>query len=106
MTPTLWIGIVVIVCILEFLRIGMTTYVLVHLLESRALRRHGEEEGLARRSLRSAPARARREFLLDPTLTSLRAAMDEVATGRSGPGVERAIAALDRYALTLADEGR
>jgi hypothetical protein len=106
MTPTLWIGIVVIVCILEVVRIGMTTYVLVHLLESRSLRRQGEEVGIARRSLQAAPARARREFLLDPTLTSLRAAMDEVATGRSGPGVERAIEALDHYALTLVDERR
>jgi hypothetical protein len=106
MSTTLWIGIVVIVCILEVVRIGMTTYVLVHLLESRALRRPDEDEGLARRSLQSAPARARREFLLDPTLTGLRAAMDEVAIGRSGPGVERAIDALDRYALTLVDERR
>ena len=106
MTPTLWIGIVVIICILELVRIGMTTYVLVHLLESRALRRPDEGEGLARRSLQSAPSRARREFLLDPTLIGLRAAMDEVATGRSGPGVERAIDALDRYALTLVDERR
>lgn len=106
MTTTLWIGIIVIVCILEVVRIGMTTYVLVHLLESRSLRRPGEEEGLARRSLQSAPARARREFLLAPTLTGLRAAMDEVAAGRTGPGVERAIDALDRYALTLVDERR
>jgi hypothetical protein len=106
MSTTLWIGIVVIVCILEFVRIGMTTYVLVHLLESRSLRRYGEEAGSVRRSLQSAPARARREFLLDPTLTALRTAMDEVATGRSGPGVERAIDALDRYALTIVDERR
>lgn len=106
MTPTLWVGIIVIVCFLEVVRIGMTTYVLVHLLESRSLRRHGEKEGLARRSLQTAPARARREFLLDPTLTALRSAMDEVATGRTGPGIERAIDALDRYALALVDEGR
>ena len=106
MTPTLWIGIVTIVIILELVRIGMTTYVLVHLLESRALRRHNEEPGQVRRSLRTAPLRARREMLLDPTLTSLRAAMDEVATGRVGPGVERAIDALDRYALTLVEERR
>ncbi len=106
MTPTLWIGIVVIVGILEVVRIGMTTYVLVHLLESRSLRREGEETGLARRSLQSAPLRAQREFLLDPTLTALRSAMDEVATGRAGPGIDRAIDALDRYALTLVDERR
>ncbi len=106
MSTTLWIGIVVIVCILEVVRIGMTTYVLVHLLESRALRRQGEDEGLARRSLQSAPSRAQREFLLDPTLTGLRAAMDEVAMGRSGPGIERAIDAIDRYALTLVNERR
>jgi hypothetical protein len=106
MTPTLWIGIVVIVCILEMVRIGMTTYVLVHLLESRSLRRDGEETGLARRSLQSAPARARREALLDPTMNALRDAMDEVAAGRAGSGVERAIDALDRYALTLIDERR
>ena len=106
MTPTLWIGIIVIVCILEFVRIGMTTYVLVHLLESRSLRRQDEEPGLARRSLQSASARARREFLLDPTMMGLRAAMDEVAVGRAGPGVQRAIEALDRYALAVVDERR
>ncbi len=106
MSTTLWIGIVVIVCILEMLRIGMTTYVLAHLLESRSLRRDGEEEGLARRSLQSASSRARREALLDPTLTALRDAMDEVAAGRAGPGVGRAVDALDRYALTLVDERR
>ncbi|HEX5167106.1 MAG TPA: hypothetical protein VFV93_16985 [Thermomicrobiales bacterium] len=106
MTPTLWVGIIVIVCILEFVRIGMTTYVLVHLLESHSLRRQGEESGAARRSLQSASARARREFLLDPTLTGLRAAMDEVAVGRAGPGVQRAIEALDRYALAVVDERR
>jgi len=105
-SPTFWLAIVIVVCILEVVRIGMTTYVLIHLLESRALRRHDEGEGLARQSLKAAPARARREFLLDPTLTGLRAAMDEVATGRSGPGVERAIEALDRYALALVNERR
>jgi hypothetical protein len=104
MFPTLWIGIVVIVIMLEVVRIGLTTYVLLHLLESRALRRHGEAEGAAQRSLRSAPARARREALLDPTLGALRAALDEVGAGRAGPGVERAIVALDRYAAALARE--
>ncbi len=84
----------------------MTTYVLAQLLESRSLRQLGEEEGLARRSLRTAPSSARREALLDPTLTALRDAMDEVVTGRAGPGVERAVDALDRYALTLVDERR
>jgi hypothetical protein len=109
MTPTLWIGIITVVIVLEVIRIGMTTYVLLHLLESRALRRHGEQEGLAARSLRAAPARARREALLDPTLLALRRAMDDVASNRSGPGVEQAITALDRYALALArinEEGR
>jgi hypothetical protein len=106
MSPTLWAGIIVIVCLLEVVRIGMTTYVLIHLLESRSLRRHGEEAGHVRRSLENAPVRARREALLDPTLTSLRAAIDEVTTGRAGTGVEQAIDALDRYALTLVDERR
>jgi hypothetical protein len=105
-SPTLWIGIIAIVCMLEVVRIAMTTYVLLHLLESRTLRRHGETPGQARRSLASAPARARREALLDPTLTALRQAMDEVATGRAGPSVDRAIAALDCYALVLAGEER
>jgi hypothetical protein len=102
MTPTLWIGIIAVVVILEVIRIGMTTYVLLHLLESRALRRHGEERGLAARALRAVPARARREALLDPTLSALRQAMDDVAAGRSGTGVDRAIVALDRYALVIA----
>jgi hypothetical protein len=103
-TPTLWIGIVVIVCILECLRIGMTTYVLLHVLESRALRRHGEDAGLARRGLQSAPARKRREALLDPTLSALRAAMDDVAVGRPGPATDSAIAALERYSQALVKE--
>lgn len=81
MSTTLWIGIVTIVCILEVVRIGMTTYVLVHLLESRSLRRDGEETGLARRSLQSVPARARREVLLDPTLTALRSSSNTNANG-------------------------
>ena len=107
MSPTLWAGIIAIVILLELVRIGMTTYVLLHLLESCALRRHGEGEGQARRSLRAAPNRARREVLLDPTLTALRTAMDEVAAGRSAAGVDAAVAALDRYALALAgDEHR
>ena len=104
MTPTLWLGLAIVVGLLELIRIAMTTYVLLHILESRALRRHGEEAGQARRSLRSAPQRARREVLLDPTLTALRAAMDEVASGRAGPGTLRAIDALDRYARALVEE--
>jgi hypothetical protein len=98
-TPTLWIGIITTI---EILRIGMTTYVLLHLLESRALRRDGELVGSAHRSLRAAPARARREALLDPTLAAIRQAMEDVATGRAGSGIDDAIAALDRYALALA----
>ncbi len=104
MTPTLWVGIVFVVMVLEVLRIGMTTYVLLHLLESSALRRHGEEPGQARRSRRSAPARARREALLDPTLLALRGAMDDVARGRPGSATQHAIAALDRYAEALVEE--
>lgn len=104
MTPTFWVGIVIVVCILELVRIAMTTYVLLHILESNALHRHGEETGQARRSLRAAPLRARREALLDPTLGALRLAMDDVAAGRAGPGTARAIDALDRYARALVEE--
>ena len=102
MTSILWVGIVVIVCILELVRIAMSTYVLLHILESRPLRRHNEEPGQATRSLRSASSRARREALLDPTLLALRSALDEIGRDYSGAGVERAIKALDRYALALA----
>ncbi len=105
MSPTLWTGIVVVIVILEIVRIAMTTYVLAHLLESRALRRHGEEAGQGVRSLRSARRRAEREALLDPTLTAIRQAMDDVALGRAGQSVDRAIEALDRYALTLVEPG-
>jgi len=101
MSSILWIGTVVIVSILELIRISMSSYVLLHILESYALLRHGEEPGQGTRSLRSAPARAHRESLLAPTLLALRGAMDEVARGRPGPHVERAIAALDDYAAAL-----
>jgi hypothetical protein len=104
MTPTLWIGIIIVVIVLEIIRIAMTTYVLLHILESSHLRRHGENPGQAWRSLAAAPWRARREALLDPTLIALRAAMDEVAAGRAGPGTNRAIDALDRYARALVEE--
>ena len=104
MSPTLWIGLVMVVGMLEVIRIAMSTYVLLHILESRSLRRRGEDIGQAGRSLRTAPLRARREALLDPTLTALRAAMDEVATGRAGPGTLRAIDALDHYARALVEE--
>ena len=105
MTPTLWTGIVVLIVILEVVRIAMTTYVLSHLLESRALRRHGEEVGQGVRSLRSSRRRAEREALLDPTLVAIRAAMDDVALGRAGSGVDQAIEALDRYAQVIVEPG-
>ena len=82
MSATLWVGIVVIVCILEVVRIALSTYVLLHILESQPLRKPGEEPGQATRSLRSASQRARREALLDPTLQALRGAMDEVGRVR------------------------
>jgi hypothetical protein len=101
MSSTLWIGIISIVCVLELVRIALSTYVLLHILDSRQLRRQDEQPGQATRSLRSASFRARREELLDPTLLALRGAMDEVSRGRSGIQVERAIRALDDYALLL-----
>jgi hypothetical protein len=103
-SPTLWLGIIIIVCILECLRIGMTTYVLLHLLQDPALRRPGEGAHQATRSLRTARLRSQREALLDPTLGALRGAMDDVALGRAGSQVEHAITALDRYAQALVDE--
>lgn len=104
MSPTLWFGIVIIVCVLELLRIGMTTYVLLHLLQSGPLRRPSEDGRRASRSLRTARSRARREALLDPTLVALRAAMDEIALDRCGPSIDAAITALDRYAAALVQE--
>jgi hypothetical protein len=104
MTPTLWTGIVVIVIMLEVVRIGITTYVLLHILDSRALRRPDEAPGQAGRSLRSARARARREALADPTLVALRAALDDVAARRRGAGAQAAVTALDRYIAALRDE--
>jgi hypothetical protein len=104
MTPTLWTGLIVMVLMLEAIRIALTTYVLLQVLESRALRRAGETTGQAGRALRSAPARARREALYDPTLAALRAALDEQSAGQSGVATQRAIAALDTYARALANE--
>lgn len=106
MSPTLWLGIVIVVCVLECLRIGMTTYVLVHLLQSEPLRRPGETHDQATRSLRSARRRAEREALLDPTLTALRGAQAAVALQRTGPPIEHAISALDIYAQALVEERR
>jgi len=104
LTPTFWVGILCIVLFLELVRIGMTTWLLKHILEGSALRRPGEGSNEAGRGLRTARARARREALLDPTLLSLRGAMAEVAAGRPGPASERAIVALDRYAAALVEE--
>lgn len=104
LTPTFWVGILVIVIFLELIRIAMTTWVLKHILESAALRRPGEEAHAAGRGFRTAAARGRREVLLDPTLRSLRGAMAEVSAGRAGPASERAIEALDRYAAALVEE--
>jgi hypothetical protein len=106
MSPTLWLGIVIVVCMLECLRIGMTTYVLLHLLQAHPLRRPGEDAGQVTRSLRTFVPRARKEALLDPTLSALRGAMDDVATGRSGPATARAIVMLDRFAEALVEERR
>jgi hypothetical protein len=104
MTPTLWTGLIVMVLMLEAIRIALTTYVLLQVLESRALRRSGESTGHAGRTLRSAPARARREALYDPTLAALRAALDEQSAGHSGVATRRAVAALDTYLRALANE--
>jgi hypothetical protein len=104
MTPTLWTGLIVMVLMLEAIRIALTTYVLLQVLESRALRRSGETAGQAGRTLRSAPARAQREALYDPTLTALRAALDEQSAGHSGAATRRAVAALDTYVCALASE--
>jgi hypothetical protein len=104
MTSTLWVGILTIVLMLELIRIGMTTWVLIHILESHPLRRPGESTGQVSRGVRSARARYHREALTDPTLTALRGAMDEVAIGRPGRETARAIEALDRYAAALVDE--
>lgn len=108
MSSTLWVGIVVIVSILELIRISLSSYVLLHILNSYQLLRHGEAPGQGARSLRSASVRARREAPLDPTLLALRGAMDEVAQNRAGRYIERAIGALDEYAAVLAgmDERR
>jgi hypothetical protein len=104
MTPTLWTGLIVMVLMLEAIRIALTTYVLVQVLESRALRRSGESAGQAGRALRAAPARARREAMYDATLAALRGALDEQSAGVSGVATRRAIAALDDYAQALAAE--
>jgi hypothetical protein len=98
------VGLFTIVLMLELIRIGITTWVLIYILESRPLRRPGESTGQASRGARSAPARHRREALMDPTLTALRGAMDEAALGTPGRETARAIEALDRYAAAIVDE--
>lgn len=97
MSSQFWIGVIVIVLMLELVRIGISTAVLVHVLTSDVFRRAGEEDRV-RDERESHTLRARREAALAPTIDAVRSAMEEVAAARSGDGVQQAIDALDHYA--------
>lgn len=97
MSTNFWLGVIILVCMLETIRIALSTYVLIHILERLALTQGRTSASTARESLLSAQRRAQREALVRPTLTALRAAMDEVSQGEPGQRVEAAVAALDRY---------
>jgi hypothetical protein len=92
-----WVGVVAIVCMLELVRIALSAYVLVHILESRAIAAGRGHALTARQSLNARELQRRREALAEPTLTALRGAMDELSHGRPGPGVRTAVRALDSY---------
>jgi hypothetical protein len=92
-----WVGVIVVVLMLELVRIGISTAVLVHVLTSGVFRRPDEADGKASGGRESPALRVRREAALSPTLEAVRGAMDEVAEARPGPGVQRAIDALDDY---------
>lgn len=97
MSANFWLGVVIVVCVLELIRIALSTYVLVHILESRALAAGHGEIRTARQSLAALEQQHKREALVQPTLLALRAAMDELHQGAPGPRVQAAVAALDTY---------
>jgi hypothetical protein len=97
LSANFWVGVVVIVCVLEFVRIALSAYVLVHILESRAMAVGRGNALSARQSLEARDRYRRRETLAEPTLNALRSAMDELNHGRPGTGVRAAIVALDAY---------
>lgn len=102
MSTNFWLGLIILVCMLEAIRIALSTYVLIHILERLALTQGRTAANTARESLRSAQRRAQREALVQPTLNALRAAMDELNQGAPGQRVEAAVAALDRYVAVAA----
>lgn len=103
---TFWIAVVLVVLVLELIRIGLSGYVLIHILDSPGLRRAGEEAGQLERGRQSAGSRVRREALLPSTLDALRGAMDETREGERGAKSASAIEAIDRYVLHLQEERR
>lgn len=102
MTTNIWLGVIILVCMLEAIRIALSTYVLIHILERLALTQGRGASHTARESLLEVPRRAQREALVQPTLTTLRAAMDELNHGVPGPRAAAAVAALDRYIAAIA----
>lgn len=97
MSSNFWVGVVAVVCALELVRIALSTYVLVHILKSRAIAAGRGPTLTARQTLEAREQQHRREALAEPTLAALRDAMDELNRGRPGPRVRAAVAALDSY---------
>ena len=107
MSANFWIGVIVVVCVLELIRIGLSTFVLLHILERISSLSDTSAKLPVRPTRLSHRGRAKREMLVQPTLISIREAMDELNAGTPGTGVERAIAALDQFMLEVhEDTGR
>lgn len=106
MSSQFWIGVIIVVLILELVRIGISTAVLIHVLTSGVFRRPGEAKDKRSGERESPVLRVRREAALPPTMEAVRNAMDEVAAARPGPGVQQAIDALDHYARLQSEAGR
>lgn len=108
MSPTLWTAAIAIVVFFEFIRIVMSTWVLLHILELPGLGQTGDlqhvhtpvtSSGQAQRSRMTARTRAEMEGLLDPTLLALRSAL---GAPQQAQALAAADAALERYLTPLA----
>ncbi|HLT20476.1 MAG TPA: hypothetical protein VKZ96_13530 [Thermomicrobiales bacterium] len=98
-----WVGLVIIVLFLEVVRIGLSSFLLLHILRGIQPGQRVGEETSARANMNWTRERDR---LAAEAMAALRQAMD----GRAGPGSDRVIApaidALDAYVLHHVNQGR
>lgn len=88
-----WVGVVLIVLILEAVRIGLSSYLLLHIL--RSIERVDDGESNAH----SASWYRERDRLASNAMRVLRRSMDELARRGSRPTTQPAVEALDAYIL-------